>query len=332
MRFRGDVLLICSLALVVSAARGTAAAHDPAARAPASRPRARGVGQPERRLGLPLRQGRDRRARALVRGAARAVPAPDPGAVPLGLEAVGRRGRGRRRVVRADAAGAGSLAGQARVPRGGRLRLEDERLARRQGDRLAPGGLHALRVRAHGARQARRRSSAWSCAWTTRRTRSSWRASRDTGRPAACGRRSTWRRGPRSTWTRSSSTRASRASASSCACGSATRRPRAPRSSCGCPRARGRCAVAEAREAIAAGRARGPAHACRSGRARASGRSRTRYLYDATLTLGTASGQDRVKGYFGLREIGVAKLPGLGHPYVALNGTPVYLQMTLDQS
>ena len=38
-----------------------------------------------------------------------------------------------------------------------------------------------------------------------------------------------------------------------------------------------------------------------------------------------------MKSYFGLREIGVAKLPGLGHPYVALNGTPVYLQMTLDQ-
>ena len=55
------------------------------------------------------------------------------------------------------------------------------------------------------------------------------------------------------------------------------------------------------------------------------------HLYEATLTLGTASGQDRVMGYFGLREIGVAKLPGLGHPYVALNGTPVYLQMTLDQ-
>ena len=36
--------------------------------------------------------------------------------------------------------------------------------------------------------------------------------------------------------------------------------------------------------------------------------------------------------YFGLRSIGVAPLPGLGHPYVTLNGQPVYLQMTLDQS
>ena len=35
--------------------------------------------------------------------------------------------------------------------------------------------------------------------------------------------------------------------------------------------------------------------------------------------------------YFGLREVGVTTLPGLGHPYVALNGAPVYLQMTLDQ-
>ena len=38
-----------------------------------------------------------------------------------------------------------------------------------------------------------------------------------------------------------------------------------------------------------------------------------------------------MKTYFGLRSIGAAPLPGLGHPYVALNGRPVYLQMTLDQ-
>jgi hypothetical protein len=56
------------------------------------------------------------------------------------------------------------------------------------------------------------------------------------------------------------------------------------------------------------------------------------FLYDAVLTLQTPQGEDRVKGYFGLRSLGVARLPGLGHPYVALNGRPVYLQMTLDQS
>jgi hypothetical protein len=55
------------------------------------------------------------------------------------------------------------------------------------------------------------------------------------------------------------------------------------------------------------------------------------FLYDATLTLAAAGGEDRVQTYFGLRSIGTAPLPGLGFPYVALNGRPVYLQMTLDQ-
>jgi len=56
------------------------------------------------------------------------------------------------------------------------------------------------------------------------------------------------------------------------------------------------------------------------------------FLYDSVLTLTTPAGEDRVKGYFGLRSLAVARLPGLGHPYVALNGKPLYLQMTLDQS
>jgi hypothetical protein len=55
------------------------------------------------------------------------------------------------------------------------------------------------------------------------------------------------------------------------------------------------------------------------------------YLYDTTLTLTVAGATDRVKTYFGLRSLGVTRLPGLGFPYVALNGKPVYLQMTLDQ-
>ena len=42
--------------------------------------------------------------------------------------------------------------------------------------------------------------------------------------------------------------------------------------------------------------------------------------------------EDRVKSYFGLRKLGVERPPGLGHPYVSLNGKPVYLQMALDQS
>jgi len=56
------------------------------------------------------------------------------------------------------------------------------------------------------------------------------------------------------------------------------------------------------------------------------------WLYDATVSLASAGGEDRVKTYFGLRDVGVAPLPGLGHPYVALNGRPLYLRMTLDQS
>jgi hypothetical protein len=56
------------------------------------------------------------------------------------------------------------------------------------------------------------------------------------------------------------------------------------------------------------------------------------YLYDLAVTLAAGGAEDRVQGYFGLRTIGVGPLPGLGHPYVTLNGRPVYLQMTLDQS
>ena len=52
------------------------------------------------------------------------------------------------------------------------------------------------------------------------------------------------------------------------------------------------------------------------------------HLYDVTLKLG----DDEVKSYFGLREIGTGFLPGTDFRYVTLNGKPVYLRMTLDQS
>jgi hypothetical protein len=55
------------------------------------------------------------------------------------------------------------------------------------------------------------------------------------------------------------------------------------------------------------------------------------YLYDAALLLRSGGEEDRVRTYLGMREISVAKVPGLGASYVALNGRPVYLQMTLDQ-
>jgi hypothetical protein len=55
------------------------------------------------------------------------------------------------------------------------------------------------------------------------------------------------------------------------------------------------------------------------------------YLYEGVLVLATPGGEDRVRTYFGMRSVGITRLPGLGHPYVALNGKPIYLQMTLDQ-
>lgn len=52
------------------------------------------------------------------------------------------------------------------------------------------------------------------------------------------------------------------------------------------------------------------------------------FLYEVEASLG----EDRVETYFGMRKISVTKLPGTGHPYIALNNKPVYLQITLDQS
>jgi hypothetical protein len=92
----------------------------------------------------------------------------------------------------------------------------------------------------------------------------------------------------------------------------------------------GGLSVAEARQALAAG--------AQEARLTLPLGSRPRLwsledpaLYDATLTLSTPAGEDRVSSYFGLREIGVVKLPGQDYSYVSLNGRPVYLEMTLDQ-
>ena len=51
------------------------------------------------------------------------------------------------------------------------------------------------------------------------------------------------------------------------------------------------------------------------------------YLYDVKCTFG----DDVVRTYFGLRDIGTAQNPN-GDWYVTLNGQPIYLQMCLDQS
>ncbi len=55
------------------------------------------------------------------------------------------------------------------------------------------------------------------------------------------------------------------------------------------------------------------------------------YLYEVTLYLHQEQ-SDVVKSYFGMRSIDVVDLPGTDIPYVALNGKPVYLEMTLDQA
>ena len=56
------------------------------------------------------------------------------------------------------------------------------------------------------------------------------------------------------------------------------------------------------------------------------------YLYEVVATLKNSGTQiDAVSTYFGQREIGTADMPG-GYKYVALNGKPIYLQLTLDQS
>ena len=57
------------------------------------------------------------------------------------------------------------------------------------------------------------------------------------------------------------------------------------------------------------------------------------YLYDVSATLrGDGIATDSVDTYFGMREISVVNLPGTTIPYVALNGKPIYLQLSLDQA
>jgi hypothetical protein len=53
------------------------------------------------------------------------------------------------------------------------------------------------------------------------------------------------------------------------------------------------------------------------------------FLYEVTASLGSG---DKLDTYFGQREIGTCLLPGTDYNYVSLNGKPVYLQLTLDQS
>lgn len=56
------------------------------------------------------------------------------------------------------------------------------------------------------------------------------------------------------------------------------------------------------------------------------------FLYEVTAVVEGAGAVDRVQTYFGMRTIGVVDLPGTTYPYVAINGTPVFLQLALDQA
>ena len=57
------------------------------------------------------------------------------------------------------------------------------------------------------------------------------------------------------------------------------------------------------------------------------------FLHDVTVRV-NATGliEDRVQTYFGMRTISVVDLAGTSYPYVALNGTPIFLQLALDQA
>ncbi|MCC7053251.1 MAG: hypothetical protein IT355_08265 [Gemmatimonadaceae bacterium] len=57
------------------------------------------------------------------------------------------------------------------------------------------------------------------------------------------------------------------------------------------------------------------------------------FLHTVTVSVtGEGMVEDKVQTYFGMRIVSVVNLPGTEHPYVALNGVPVYLQIALDQA
>ncbi|SFT14144.1 Glycosyl hydrolases family 2, sugar binding domain [Paenibacillus sp. BC26] len=56
------------------------------------------------------------------------------------------------------------------------------------------------------------------------------------------------------------------------------------------------------------------------------------YLYEGELTLSSGSRTDTVSTYFGIREISTALFGDRSYRWITLNGKPVYLNGTLDQS
>lgn len=57
------------------------------------------------------------------------------------------------------------------------------------------------------------------------------------------------------------------------------------------------------------------------------------FLYEVEASVqGDGLKEDRVNTYFGMRKIGIMKLPGTDFTYISLNNKPIYLQLTLDQA
>lgn len=58
----------------------------------------------------------------------------------------------------------------------------------------------------------------------------------------------------------------------------------------------------------------------------------TPYLYEGEVQLSGGFGTDVVSTYFGIREIQTVRFEERGHRWITLNGKPIYLNGTLDQS
>jgi len=56
------------------------------------------------------------------------------------------------------------------------------------------------------------------------------------------------------------------------------------------------------------------------------------HLYEGEIRLAGPAGEDVVATYFGIREIGTAKFGDRDYRWITLNGKPIYLNGTLDQS
>jgi hypothetical protein len=183
-----------------------------------ARPRARGVGEPERRLVLPVRQGRQGRGERWFESApSRASRSRSACRFPWGSKLS----------ASPDEADVGVVRAEHPVPESWRGSASSSSSARPTGRRAAgstasrsaaTGRLHAVRAGADEDREARPGQRLVLRVDDSPHASSS-KASRATARRAASGRRRTSRRVRRSSWTRSRSTRASRRSASSCASG-----------------------------------------------------------------------------------------------------------------